>query len=87
MNRMQAATFLSALGVLGMLTSATNGAEPVTESTPSVTATVKEYALELRTLNLGDKVRRRQVEFDIADAMTEDELQSVKDILDQLRRG
>lgn len=68
--------FLSSLCLLGMLASATHAAE-----TP---ATVKVYAFELHTLNLGDKVRRGRVEFNIDNGMTEDELESVRHVLDQL---
>lgn len=47
-------------------------------------ATRKEYAFELRTLNLGETVRRKQVQFNIQNGMTEDELDSVNHLLDEL---
>ncbi len=59
-----------------MLASTTHGAE--------APAIVKAYAFELRTLNLSDKVRRGQIEFNIDNGMTEDELESVRRVLDQL---
>lgn len=62
--------------MLGILASAAYGAE--------APATVRAYALELRTLNLSDKVRRGQIEFNIDNGMTEDELESVRRVLDQL---
>lgn len=68
--------FLSSLLLLGMLASATHAAD--------APATVKAYAFELHTLNVGDKVRRGQIEFNIDNGMTEDELESVRHVLDQL---
>lgn len=67
---------LGSLLLLGILATATYGVE--------APATVKAYAFELRTLNLSDKVRRRQIEFNIDNGMTEDELESVRRVLDQL---
>lgn len=73
--------FLS-LGVLCMLAAAPRAAE-----TP---APIKQYAFELETLDLGDKVRRGRtsfngaVEFKVARAMSEDDLDAVNDILDDL---
>lgn len=71
------------LGMLCMLTSAPHAAE-----TP---APLKQYAFELATLDLGDKVRRGRtsfsggtVEFKVASAMSEDDLDAVNDILDDL---
>ena len=64
------------LFLLGMLATTTCGAE--------APATVKTYAFELRTLNLSDRVRRGQIEFNIDNGMTEDELESVRRVLDQL---
>lgn len=63
------------LCVFGTLVNATHGAEaPVS---------AKTYAFELRTLNLGDQVRRGGLKFNIADGMTEDELDAVKHVLDE----
>lgn len=67
---------LGSLLVLGIVATATYGAE--------APATVKAYAFELRTLNLSDKVRRGQIEFNIDNGMTEGELESVRKVLDQL---
>jgi hypothetical protein len=75
-----AGRFVAGLCLLGMLANAANAAE---------TASVREYAFELVTLNLGDKVRRRQsgaqIQIDIASAMTDDEIETVKSILDRLQ--
>jgi hypothetical protein len=59
-----------------MLASDTHGAE--------TSAPARAYLFELHTLNLGDKVRRGQIEFNIDNGMTEDELESVRHVLDQL---
>lgn len=67
---------LGSLLLPGVFASATHAAE--------TTATVKVYAFELHTLNLGDKVRRGRVEFNIDNGMTEDELESVRHVLDRL---
>lgn len=67
---------LGVLFLLGMLAGATYGAE--------APATVKAYAFELRTLNLSDRVRRGQIEFNLDNGMTEDELESVRRVLDEL---
>ena len=83
---------VSLLCVLCMLTTAAVGAEqPTSEPTSSTTSTVREYAFELQTLNSSDRVRRGRapfsgaaIEFNIASAMTDEELESVKDILDEL---
>ncbi|HKR33568.1 MAG TPA: hypothetical protein VJT10_01955 [Steroidobacteraceae bacterium] len=68
--------FLTALCALGLLASAASGAE--------APATVKHYALELQTLNASQQVRRRGVVFDVNEGMTEDELDAVNKVLDQL---
>jgi hypothetical protein len=67
---------LGALLLLCVLASETHGAE--------TSAPARAYAFELHTLNLGDKVRRGQIEFNIDNGMTEDELESVRHVLDQL---
>ena len=74
MSCVKAAGFFISLCVLGMLASATHGADPP--------PAVKQYTFELVTLNAGDKVRKGQtsfaggaVEFKIAATMTEDELE------------
>lgn len=66
-------TLLCAFGLLA------NAAEA-----PEAPAAGKQYAFELRTLNLGDQVRRGGVKFTINDGMTEDELDSVNKVLDEL---
>jgi hypothetical protein len=77
-----ASRFLFSLCVLALLTSTTPGAE--------APAPIKHYVFELETLDLGDKVRRGRtsfpgaVEFKIASAMSEDDLDAVNDILDDL---
>lgn len=93
MNSVKTGRFFTLLCVLGMLANAADGAEqPGSEPTSSTTsATVKEYSFELQTVNSGDRVRRGRapfsgapIEFNIASAMTDEELESVKDILDEL---
>lgn len=74
---MKAGRLVSVLCVLGVLASAAQGAQTADEST-------KVYAFGLYTLNVGGTVRRGQLKFDMDDAMTEDDLDSVKHILDQL---
>lgn len=64
--------------VLGVLVSATAGAQPPADQSS------KQYAFGLYTLNVGATVRRGQVKFDLDDAMTEDDLESVKHVLDPL---
>jgi hypothetical protein len=71
----------ASLCVLALLASATYGAE-----SPS---TVKEYTFELITLQLGDKMRKgrasnARIQIDIPSAMTDDDLESVRNILDEL---
>lgn len=77
MSSVKAGRFVSVLYVLGVLASATQGAETADEST-------KVYAFGLYTLNVGATVRRGQLKFDMDDAMTEDDLDSVRNVLDQL---
>ena len=75
--------FLLSLCVLALLTSTTHAADNP--------AAVKQYVFELETLDLGDRVRRGRtsfsgtVEFKIASAMSEDDLDAVNDILDDLQ--
>ena len=77
MSCVQAGRFLTLLCVLGgTLANATHAAE-----TP---ATSKEYTFELQTLNLGERVRRKQVQFNVDNGMTEEELDAVNHELDQL---
>jgi hypothetical protein len=70
--------------VLALLTSTSRGAE-------APTPPAKQYVFELETLDLGDRVRRGRtsfsgtVEFKIASAMSEDDLDAVNDILDDLQ--
>jgi hypothetical protein len=68
--------FLTALCALGLLASTAGGAE--------APATVKQYAFELQTLNVSQQVRRRGVVFNVNEGMTEDELDAVNKVLDQL---
>jgi hypothetical protein len=71
--------------MLALLTSTTRSAEAPT------TPPLKQYVFELETLDLGDRVRRGRtsfsgtVEFKIASAMSEDDLDAVNDILDDLQ--
>jgi len=92
MSRSNAGRFFTLLCVLGMLMSATHGAEPaVKESTSPDASNVRKYSFELQTFNQSEQVRRGQggisggsVHIDIASAMTDDELESVTKILDEL---
>ena len=66
-----------------MVASTADGAEPTA---------VKKYAFELVTLNLSASARSRRdptsggrMQIDVPSAMTDDELETVKSILDQLR--
>jgi hypothetical protein len=72
---MKFAGLIAALCALGIQANAANAAEP---------ATVKQYDFELRTLNLGETSRRGDLQFNIDNGMTEEELDSVKRVLDQL---
>ena len=81
MSYVKAAAFLVALCVLCMRANASYAAD-----TPT---TIKHYAFELETLNSGDKVRKRRtsfaggaVQFNIAAAMSDDELTFVNNLLD-----
>ena len=67
--------FFTLLAVLGMLATAANAAE---------TSTLKQYDFELRTLNLGETSRKGQLQFNIDNGMIEEELDSVRRVLDQL---
>jgi hypothetical protein len=58
-----------------MLANAANAAE---------TSTLKQYTFELRTLNLGETSRKGQLQFNIDNGMIEEELDSVRRVLDQL---
>jgi hypothetical protein len=80
---MKAGRFLASLYMLGLLANAAYGAEP--------SAALKQYTFELQTFNAADKIRRGRapfsgapIEFSIGSAMTDEELESVKRILDQL---
>lgn len=69
------------LCALVLLASAAIGAENVAAS--------KHYAFDLVTLQLGDKMRKGRsshgrIQIDIPSAMTEDDLEAVRNILDQL---
>lgn len=75
MSSIKASSLFSVLCMLGLLAHAAHGAEP---------PAAKAYELELQTLNLGDAVRRKQIEFTVDDAMTDDELAAVTAILDEL---
>ena len=81
---MSASRFLLSICVLALLTSTSRGAE-------APTPPVKQYVFDLETLDLGDRVRRGRtsfsgtVEFKIASAMSEDDLDAVNDILDDLQ--
>ena len=70
--------FFFSLCVLALLASTTRAAEPP--------ATLKQYTFDLVSLNLSHRERRRQtgatLQIDIASAMTDDELESVKSMLD-----
>ena len=72
---MKFAGFITLLCVLGTLPNAASGAE---------TATLKQYDFELRTLNLGETSRKGQLQFNIDNGMIEEELDSVRRVLDQL---
>jgi hypothetical protein len=76
MSSVKVGRFVSVLCALGLLASVAGGAQ--------APATLKQYAFELQTLNLGEQVRRRGVVFNINEGMTEDELVSVNKALDQL---
>jgi hypothetical protein len=70
-------TVLIVVCALAMLATVTYGAE-----TP---ASVKQYTFELQTLNLGDQVRKGGgVKFNVTDGMSEDELDAVNHVLDEL---
>ena len=76
------ARIVSVLATLAVLTSAAYGAE-------SPPAAAKHYAFDLVTLNLSDKMRKGRassgrIQIDIPSAMTDDEIESVRGILDQL---
>lgn len=92
MSSVNTGRLFTLLCVLGMLANAADGAEqPGSEPTSPTTSAVKEYAFELQTLNSSDRVRRGRapfsgapIEFNIASAMADEELEAVKDILDEL---
>lgn len=67
--------FVASLFLLGMLAIAANAAD---------TSTLKQYTFELRTLNLGETSRKGQLQFNIDSGMIEEELDSVRRLLDQL---
>ena len=70
--------FLILFSVLAILASATHAAEPAPAA--------RQYTFDLVSLNLAHRERRRQagatLQIDIASAMTDDELESVKSMLD-----
>lgn len=73
----------ASLCVLATVASPADGAEPTV---------VKKYAFELVTLNLSARARSRRdpssggrMQIDVPSAMADDELETVKNILDQLR--
>jgi hypothetical protein len=68
--------FFTLLCAFGLLTTA---------YAADVPATLKQYAFELQTLNLGEQVRKATgVKFNVADGMSEDELDAVNRLLDDL---
>lgn len=80
---MKAGRFFASLCSLGLLAGAIYGAEP--------SAALKSYTFELQTFNAADKLRRGRapfsgapIEFSIDSAMTDEELDSVKGMLDGL---
>src|SRR5690242_16522647 len=75
MTTVKAGGVLSVLCTLSLLVHATHSAEA---------PAIKAYEFELQTLNLGDAVRRKQIEFTVDDAMSDDELAAVIAILDEL---
>ncbi len=75
--------FFASLCVLATVASPTDGAEPTV---------ARKYAFELVTLNLGSSARSRRdpssggrMQIDVPSAMTDEELETVKSILDHLR--
>ena len=73
--------FIAVLCALVMLAAAALGAQS--------TAPPKQYAFDLVTLQLGDKMRKGRassgrIQIDIPGAMTDDDLESVRNILDEL---
>ena len=75
--------FFASLCVLATVASPTNGAEP---------AAVKKYAFDLVTLNLSARARSGRdptsggrMQIDVPSTMTDDEVETVKNILDQLQ--
>ena len=81
MNRL-VGRLCAALCALVVLVSTTQAAE-----TPAASA--RHYAFDLVTLNLSDKMRKgrsssQRIQIDIPSAMTDDDLESVRSILDQL---
>jgi hypothetical protein len=88
---MRVGVHVALLCVLGMFTSAAGSAEQIAIESASTASTVKQYAFELRTFNNADRVRRGRapfsgaaIEFNIASAMSDEELESVRDLLDEL---
>jgi hypothetical protein len=80
-NARAACGLIALLCVLVMLTTATHGAES--------SAPLKQYTFDLVTLNLSDKMRKGRassgrIQIDIPSAMTDDELETVRNALDQL---
>ena len=74
MSKVRRGRFLTLLCALGLLACAATGAQ---------TPTQKQYTFGLHTLNLGESVRRKQLQFNLDNGMTEDELDAVNHVLDQ----
>lgn len=78
---MSTVRFFAALCVLAVLASTAHGAQTV--------GTLKQYTFELVTLNLSDRMRKgpsagARIQIDIPSAMTEDDLEALRNTLDQL---
>lgn len=77
MSIVNASRFLTVLLAFGLLAATANAAE--------VAAAVKHYAFELQTLNLGEQVRKGGgVKLNVNDGMSEDDLDAVNKVLDDL---
>jgi hypothetical protein len=74
MSRVHSGGFFALACALGVLASAASVAQ--------TQATQKQYTFGLHTLNQPETVRRRQVQFNIDNGMTEDELDAVNHVLD-----
>lgn len=77
MNRMTIGGLLGVLCTVGLMAGAAVAAD--------APATVRHYAFELQTLNLGDQVRKGGgVKLNVNDGMSEDDLDAVNKVLDDL---